>query len=130
MKKEDCIKKIVFIANEFKFGGIRQVEFEQAVTHYLEECIEIPLDDLLGKAPPKADVLLAEYAHDAWAGWMFYLFEKSELNNNGTMTIPKWAVDRWKRQAETKYKDLPIEEQKNDLDEANKILKILASKTA
>ncbi len=26
---------------------------------------------------------LAEYAHEAWSGWMRYLFEKSERNPDG-----------------------------------------------
>ena len=68
---------------------------------------------------------LAEYAHNAWAGWMNYLFEKSEKNKDGTVTIPKWAVDRWERQASTMYADLPEEEKKSDRLEANTMLKIM-----
>ena len=41
---------------------------------------------------------LAAYAHDAWAGWMIYLFAQSDLNPDGTVTIPAWAVERWARQ--------------------------------
>lgn len=44
---------------------------------------------------------LAEYAHNAWSGWMKYLFDKSIINNDGTCTIPKWAVERWQRQLNT-----------------------------
>ena len=67
---------------------------------------------------------LAEYAHKAWAGWMKYLFEKSKLNEDGTVTIPKWAVDRWTRQADTEYWDLPSEEKTSDRAEADEMLKI------
>lgn len=67
---------------------------------------------------------LAIYAHKSWAGWMKYLFQKSTLNNDGTLTIPKWAVDRWKRQVETDYKDLLIKEKESDLYEADIILDI------
>ena len=67
---------------------------------------------------------LAEYAHEAWSGWMFYLFDVSELNDDGTVTIPKWAVDRWKRQSQTNYKDMPDDEKHSDLDEANKMMEI------
>ena len=69
--------------------------------------------------------LLAEYAHNAWSGWMKYLFEKSAKNNDGTMTIPKWAVDRWERQAGTKYIHLPEDEQASDKNEADKIIEII-----
>jgi len=69
--------------------------------------------------------LLAQYAHDAWSGWMEYLFSKSIHNDDGTVTIPKWAVDRWKRQADTKYDDLPEQEKMSDRDEAMKMIEII-----
>lgn len=53
---------------------------------------------------------LAEYAHDAWCKWMIYLFRKSTLNDDDSMTIPPWLVERWSRQMQTKYGDLPEEE--------------------
>lgn len=73
----------------------------------------------------KVREMLAAYAHEAWSGWMNYLFDKSIHNSDGTVTIPKWAVDRWKRQAYTPYKELPEEEKKSDLAEADKMLKIV-----
>lgn len=69
--------------------------------------------------------MLANYAHSAWAGWMDYLFRQSILNMDGTVTIPKSLVDRWKRQCETAYKDLPESEQSSDMDEADRILDII-----
>ena len=71
---------------------------------------------------------LADYAHEAWAGWMVYLFEKSIHNEDGTVTIPKWAVDRWKRQTITKYLDLPEEEKESDRNEADKMISLLGEK--
>lgn len=68
---------------------------------------------------------LADYAHDAWCGWMQYLFKKSKKNNNGTVTIPKWAVDRWSRQANTLYDKLSEDEKESDRDEAKKMIDIL-----
>jgi len=68
---------------------------------------------------------LADYAHNAWSGWMKYLFEKSVHNEDGTVTIPAWAVSRWNLQVITKYKDLPEEMKKSDLDEADEMLKIM-----
>ena len=68
---------------------------------------------------------LSAYAHDAWSGWMKYMFEKSVLNSDGTLTIPKWAVERWSRQMNTLYSDLPEEEKESDRDEADRMLSII-----
>jgi hypothetical protein len=52
---------------------------------------------------------LASYAHKQWSGWMDYLFSKC-VNpieaDTGTVIIPKWAVERWKRQIKTPYEEL------------------------
>jgi len=69
--------------------------------------------------------LLAEYAHKAWSRWMEYLFSKSEKNEDGTVTIPKWAVERWTRQLETTYIHLSDDEKESDRNEANTILERL-----
>ena len=67
---------------------------------------------------------LAEFAHEQWSGWMKYLFEKSSQNPDGTMTIPKWAVERWSRQMNTKYSDLSEVEKESDRIEADKMIEI------
>jgi hypothetical protein len=68
---------------------------------------------------------LADLEHQSWSGWMEYLFEKSELNEDGTVTIPKWAVDRWKRQVATTYDELLESEKESDRDEARRVIEIL-----
>lgn len=68
---------------------------------------------------------LAKYAHNAWSGWMEYLFSKANVNENGTWTMPKDSVDRWYRQMNTEYKDLPENEKKSDREEATKIMAIV-----
>ena len=68
---------------------------------------------------------LAEYAHTAWAGWMQYMFEKCIANEDATLTIPAWAVERWSRQAHTSYNELPEEEKESDRTEALKMLEIV-----
>lgn len=68
---------------------------------------------------------LAEYAHNAWAGWMKYMFSKGKINDAGELVLPKWAVERWTRQMNTAYADLPDEEKKSDRDEANQMLDII-----
>ena len=67
---------------------------------------------------------LALYAHEAWSGWMVYLFSKSKKNEDGSVTIPKSLVDRWTRQMKTDYSKLPESEQNSDLDEADKMIAI------
>jgi len=67
----------------------------------------------------------ADFAHKAWSGWMKYLFSKTTSNEDGGETISKELVDRWKRQLETDYKDLPEEEKESDREEARKVLKIV-----
>lgn len=69
---------------------------------------------------------LAALAHEQWALWMHYLFSKGEFNDDGSWTMPKWAVDRWMRQMGTFYKDLPEDEKESDRKEADKVLSILA----
>jgi hypothetical protein len=72
---------------------------------------------------------LADYAHEAWSGWMKYLFEKSEyLPDLGSAIIPSWAVERWTRQMNTAYADLPEHEKESDRKEADRMLAIVLSR--
>lgn len=68
---------------------------------------------------------LATYAHNAWAGWMAYLFSKGTFNEDGTWTMPAWAVERWKRQMQASYRELPEEERESDRKEARQMIKIV-----
>ena len=68
--------------------------------------------------------ILAEYAHNAWSGWMKYLFNLSKHNLDESVTIPKELVDRWKRQLSTSYEELPEHEKESDQVEAKKIITI------
>lgn len=69
---------------------------------------------------------LAAYAHDAWAGWMRYLFDKCAPGyETGTLTMPAWCVERWRRQVATSYAQLPEDEKTSDLAEADKMLAII-----
>ena len=68
---------------------------------------------------------LARYAHSAWSGWMKYMFSKSIIRKDGSLTIPPDLVRRWQRQMHTAYADLPSQEQKSDLDEADRMLEIM-----
>jgi predicted NACHT family NTPase len=70
---------------------------------------------------------LANYAHEAWSGWMKYLFSKTTRNWDDSVTISAEFVDRWERQLGTSYPLLPENEQQSDKDEADKILKIMSA---
>lgn len=68
---------------------------------------------------------LAELAHKQWSGWMKYLFNKCSMNQDGTATIPAWAVKRWQRQMKTPYDNLPENEKDSDRAEADRVLSII-----
>lgn len=73
---------------------------------------------------------LAEYAHTVWSAWMKYVFKKcspltSEMVDVTLSVIPAWAVDRWTRQMNTLYQDLPEEQKESCREEADKILAII-----
>lgn len=67
---------------------------------------------------------LAEYAHEAWSGWMRYMFSKCN-DWDGVLLIPSESVARWQRQMNTPYADLPESEKASDRDEADKILALV-----
>lgn len=70
---------------------------------------------------------LASIQHKIWAHWMQYLFSVSIQNLDGSITIPKDKVERWKRQASTSYESLPQDEKKSDKEQAEKVLALLDS---
>lgn len=79
-------------------------------------------------AAPSAELRekLAEYAHEAWAGWMEYLFSKC-AHLGDERIIPEWAVERWMRQLKTPYAELPESEKASDRAEADKMLAIMGA---
>lgn len=62
--------------------------------------------------------MLAHRNHDSWSNWMKYLFSRGEDKEDGTWIMPKWAVDRWKRQMETLYGGLSEKEKESNRIEA------------
>jgi len=71
--------------------------------------------------------LLADECHNQWSGWMKYLFKKSEFSPRGEAVIPSWAVDRWLRQMNTPYENLPDGEKESDREQADKFLDLIRS---
>lgn len=74
---------------------------------------------------PKVEAL-ADYAHEAWSGWMKYLFSRcTGPTDDGGLVIPRESVDRWLRQSNTPYSELPWNEQESDREEARKMLEVI-----
>ena len=61
---------------------------------------------------------------------MEYLFSKCEKADDGAMTMPQWAVERWMRQMQTPYTDLSGAEQDSDRTEADKFLGLCDAENA
>jgi hypothetical protein len=52
--------------------------------------------------------------HERWSKWQQWVFDCSVENEDGSFTIPKEKVDRWKRQIATPYLELTEEEKQSD----------------
>jgi len=69
--------------------------------------------------------IVASLVHDIWSRWMSYVFSKAVLNEDGSYTIPVEFVDRWQRQIDTFYEDLPEKEKYSDKELAKEILQVI-----
>lgn len=72
---------------------------------------------------------LAAHCHEEqWAGWMEHLFSKcrsTDEDGGEALVIPARAVERWKRQMNSPYRELPQEERESYRAEARGILRAL-----
>ena len=59
---------------------------------------------------------------------MRYMFGRGQINSDGSFTIPPASVERWQRQMNTAYSDLPETEKASDREEADQILRRVAEK--
>lgn len=75
------------------------------------------------EAYPELKERLSAYAHESWSGWMRYLFDHGSWIN-GRFLISREKCERWKRQVNTSYADLPETEKESDRKEAIKIMDI------
>jgi hypothetical protein len=83
------------------------------------------LAPLEGTPPTALRDSLAAYAHEAWAGWMAYLFRFGATDKYGAFIINADKVERWRRQMQTPYAALSEAERESDRREADAILAIL-----
>ena len=68
---------------------------------------------------------LAAYAHEAWSGWMKYVFITAEITSKGFVIIPPALAHRWERQTNTDHGSLPENEKESDCKEADLMLRIM-----
>jgi hypothetical protein len=128
-------KLIKSMTNESKLGNrVCSCHFLEKINEAIaaQEAFEEKLDetelesDLRGaRYRTEVEERLANYAHEAWAGWMDHLFIICPAINGNDVLISSQLVERWKRQIKTAYKDLPLNEQKSDIKEAHKMLAIV-----
>lgn len=85
---------------------------------------------------PELREALAEYAHEAWSGWMRYMFSKCKSMSGLVMQaghpdaiIPGHLVERWIRQMNAPYAELPESEKESDRAEADKMLAIITARS-
>jgi hypothetical protein len=67
----------------------------------------------------------AELEHDRWARWQKYMFSKFEKDSNGNLIVPKEYVERWFRQIDTPYSELPEQEKESDRQETRNYLPLI-----
>jgi len=82
--------------------------------------------------------LIADLVHQTWSEWWEYQsscstrsmdFKGQQVENGTTfLTIPPTKVRRWDRQANTPYKELTPEEQKSDLEIADRYIELMYKK--
>lgn len=68
---------------------------------------------------------LSSYAHEAWAGWMAYLFGRLTRQPDGSLIIPAAYAAALQRQIATPYGTLSEAEKDSDRREADRILAIV-----
>lgn len=66
--------------------------------------------------------VLAETQNIIWSHWTDHQFSKCIENEDGSLTIPKELVIRWKRQANTNYNELSEKEKQSDRDIVNQFI--------
>lgn len=69
--------------------------------------------------------IFADFCHQQWSNWTNYQRTYIIVNDDGTGTVPAWAMERLKRQASTEYEDLTHKEKESDRVEARKFYKLL-----
>ena len=67
---------------------------------------------------------LSNYSHEAWSSWVVSIIDRYG-NDDGTVTIPKGKIDRWKFLMKTPYDKLSKVEKDKDREEADEIIDVV-----
>jgi len=70
----------------------------------------------------------SDLEHERWSSWQKWVHQCSIKNDDGSLTIPKKKVDRWKRQIDTSYKDLTEKEKESDRHQVTPYLDYILNK--
>lgn len=70
---------------------------------------------------------LANVMHSQWSGWTKHMFKFGEQLPDGRFVMDACKVERWMRQMETPYSELPEDEKQSDRIEAQKVVDLLLS---
>ncbi len=69
--------------------------------------------------------VLADIEHERWSHWQKYMHSKCKKLADGSLVIPPDLVEKWERQAHTKYSDLSNKEKDSDRDQVFRYLSII-----
>ena len=72
---------------------------------------------------------LADIEHQRWADWQKYVHSKCIKNSDGTLIIPKWAVEQWERQINTPYSELIEDEKEKDREQVRRYWNLINDKS-
>ena len=72
--------------------------------------------------------LMASKVHDIWCNWISYVLSCG-IDHGGAVIIPKMLVERWTRQLNTPYEELPEKEKYSDKVIAEEILRLAKETT-
>jgi hypothetical protein len=118
----------VLSADGQQFGLVNTYGYPRVTVEDGHTWLELS-DLLLSFGPIERDALREQFAalaHEQWSGWMRYMWSKATPNEDGTLTLPAWAVERWARQMSTAYTELPETEKASDRAEADKVLALFS----
>jgi len=67
---------------------------------------------------------LSNYSHYAWSSWVSSIIKDHE-NEDGSVTIPKKRIDRWKKLMNIPYEKLPEVEKDKDREQADEMIDVV-----
>lgn len=74
------------------------------------------------------DALIEELAaieHERWSHWQRYVHGKAARQPDGSLVLPAELVERWERQFDSQYEDLPEDEKESDREQVRRYLPVL-----